>query len=283
VERLLGSWHQEFRFFLKALNGEVCPLCAVAGSVASVKFQEIARHPEQQTALCGAHLSALLRMADAAAQVVLTQSAVRKSLERDGSLGLECELCRVMVRATDLLARIIAVLDRSLRFEKAIGRGPLFCRVHVGRVTARGYGRNFARIQRGKVEELINDMSQAQLLRRPDLNSLIEKAATYLGTPSPNANGTSPDADSFEGEPALESAASREFAQWEEEQKNAHLDKLESEVASLRYRNAVLSEENRRFRLAHAAVEALRRDLERDRAELRATGVIRSRAASNND
>jgi len=36
----------------------------------------------------------------------------------------------------------------------------------------------------------------------------------------------------------------------------------------LRYRNAVLSEENRRFKLAQTAGEAIRRDLEHDREQL---------------
>lgn len=69
--------------------------------------------------------------------------------------------------------------------------------------------------------------------------------------------------------------------QWDEEQKLAHLSNIESEVASLRYRNAALSEENRRFKLAHAAVEAIRHDLERDRAELGAARTKEGLAPSN--
>ena len=69
--------------------------------------------------------------------------------------------------------------------------------------------------------------------------------------------------------------------QWDEEQKLVHLSNIESEVASLRYRNAALSEENRRFKLAHAAVEAIRHDLERDRAELRAASAKEGLAPSN--
>ena len=60
----------------------------------------------------------------------------------------------------------------------------------------------------------------------------------------------------------------REFEKWDEEVQLKHLGDLESEAASLRYRNSVLSEENRRLKLAHIADEAVRRDLECDRAQL---------------
>ena len=66
--------------------------------------------------------------------------------------------------------------------------------------------------------------------------------------------------------------------QWDEEQRMANLGNIESEVASLRYRNAVLAEENRRLKLAYAAVEAIRHDLERDRAALLAAKSKQGRA-----
>jgi hypothetical protein len=243
------------------------------------------RQPARGTRLCGAHLSALLGMTrETAVQVCAAQSALSNCMDRDGWFPLGCEICRLSERAAARLARIIRLLDRFLRFEKAIQRAPLFCCSHIVRITAGGGARNFARIQRGKLEELINEIAQAELLGRPALHALIEKAATFLGAPLPIGQAADSDADSCDAEANTpESAALAEFARWEEEQKNAHLGRLESETASLRYRNAILSEENRRFRLAHAAVEALRRDLERERAQVRAAGLKPGRAVSKHD
>jgi len=281
---LLGSWHQQFGFFLKALDGPGCPLCAVTAGVAGARLAEMVRQPAQATRLCGAHLSALLGMTrETAVQVSAAQSALSNCMGRDGGFNLGCEICRLIEQAAGRLATIIRLLDKFLRFEKAIQRAPLFCCSHIARITAGGCARNFARIQRGKLEELINEIAQAELLGRPALYALIEKTATFLGAPFPIGQAA-PEADSCDAEAgAPESAALAEFARWEEEQKNAHLGRLESETASLRYRNAVLSEENRRFRLAHAAVEALRRDLERERAQVRAAGLKPGRAVSNHE
>jgi hypothetical protein len=87
--------------------------------------------------------------------------------------------------------------------------------------------------------------------------------------PNFNHPAFSDDAETRGGESEqLAEGAAREFMQWDEEQRMAHLGNIESEVAGLRYRNAVLAEENRRLKLAYAAVEAIRHDLERDRAAL---------------
>jgi hypothetical protein len=70
-------------------------------------------------------------------------------------------------------------------------------------------------------------------------------------------------------------AEASEFEKWDDELQLRHLGKLESEAASLRYRNATLSEENRRLKAARVASEATRRDLERDLAQLLATAKQR--------
>jgi hypothetical protein len=174
-------------------------------------------------------------------------------------------------------------MEGRLRFEKAIERGSLVCHRHLARIVAGGSARAFVRVQHRKRQALINEISQAQLLARDNLEALLQKALVYLGTPAPQRQNPPDDSGSLEaGSEQLAEAAS-DFMQWDEEQKLAHLSNIESEVASLRYRNAALSEENRRFKLAHAAVEAIRHDLERDRAELRAASAKQGLAASNND
>jgi hypothetical protein len=67
-----------------------------------------------------------------------------------------------------------------------------------------------------------------------------------------------------------------EFVKWDRERQLEYLGKLESEAASLRYRNAVLAEENRALKLARIADQSIRRDLERDREELLAREAART-------
>jgi hypothetical protein len=269
---LLADWQRQFRFFLKALGGADCPLCALADNTARSQIEEMARRPPRRMAVCGAHLSALAGIvAHAASRTALVKAALNNSLDGTGVWAFECDICRAVEAAGGRVASIIRLLDRSLRFEKALERGPLFCHRHIARIVGHGRAPAFARIERRKLEELINEISQAQLLRRADLQDLIDKAAAYLGAPSGIDRKPPAEAGQFDnGTDGLAQAAAHQFAQWEEEQKTVRLDRLESEVASLRYRNAVLSEENRRYKLAHAAVEALRCDLERDRAALHA-------------
>ena len=99
--------------------------------------------------------------------------------------------------------------------------------------------------------------------------TLFAKAVTYLGTPNFNHPAFSDDEETLGGESEqLAEGDAREFMQWDEELRMAHSGNIEREVASLRYGNAVLAEENRRLKLAYAAVEAIRHDLECDRAAL---------------
>jgi hypothetical protein len=69
-----------------------------------------------------------------------------------------------------------------------------------------------------------------------------------------------------------------EFVNWDRERQLEYLGKLESEAASLRYRNAVLAEENRALKLARIADTSIRRDLERDREKLLASEASRPRS-----
>lgn len=280
---MLGCWRRHFRLFLNALDRDCCPLCVVADGVGRTKLERLSRRRGRQPQLCGIHLSNLLQLTgDAASRVVLVHSALQASVDQNGLPRLiECDVCGAAEQATRGLVNVIRRMDGRLRFEKAIERGSLVCHRHLTLVAAEGAARAFARVQHRKRQTLINDISQAQLLARDSLEALLEKALAYLGTPAPQRQNCPDESSSLEaGSEQLAEAAS-DFMQWDEEQKLVHLSNIESEVASLRYRNAALSEENRRFKPAHAAVEAIRHDLERDRAELRAASAKEGLAPSN--
>jgi hypothetical protein len=153
-----------------------------------------------------------------------------------------------------------------MRFRKALEAAPLFCRRHVAAVVTGDYAPDFAQIEKAKVVHLRDALAQAELRNAENLESLISRALAYLAFPAEEGPSVKvEDSDDFADSEAAE------FERWDEARLLKHVGDLESEVASLRYRNAVLSEDNRRLKLAQTAGEAIRRDLERDRQELLAT------------
>ncbi len=170
-------------------------------------------------------------------------------------------------RIESSLVRSIRRLDGSMRFRKALESAPLFCRRHADAISDASDTTNFAEVQEAKARSLRDNLAQAELRNSEELESLIASTVAYL-------------ARSIELRPAFDEQLDRkssaatpetaEFEQWEEQRLLSRLGALESELASLRYRNTQLAEENRRLRLALVANEATRRDLERDRELLRA-------------
>jgi hypothetical protein len=182
---------------------------------------------------------------------------------------LDCGVCAATNSVVATLARAVHKMDSQLRFQKAIEAAPLLCNKHVTEICREGTPAHFIEVQRHKLEQLISDLAQAELRREEELPSLIARSVEHLSHPSSSADLIGQDSDSVaesEADPVDE--VPKEFASWDEARRLAYLARLESEAASLRYRNAVLSEENRRFKLAQVAWDATRRDLERDRAEL---------------
>lgn len=175
----------------------------------------------------------------------------------------DCEICAGLARDEARLARVIRRLDGKLRFRKALERAWLICRRHARIVTEDGGAENFMQVQRAKLQHLRDALAQAELLKRDEMTSLISNALAYLGAgvSSEPLSDSDVRSDSLDGEIA-------HFERWDDEQQLKRLGQLESEAASLRYRNAVLSEENRALRMARVASEAIQRDLERDRSEL---------------
>ncbi len=258
LERLRGS----FRELLKQFDGTVCPLCGVLARYERQQIESVHAKYARVPALCGTHLdislSAITDSADRARRA-------RQELEAWLAQGAACEVCMESARIESSLVRSIRRLDGSMRFRKALESAPLFCRRHADAVADASDAINFAEVQRAKARLLRDSLAQAALRNSEELEPLVAHALTYLAQPPKRT-------PALEGQLARESGAATsetaEFEQWEEKRLLRHLGALESELASLRYRNALLSEENRRLKLAHVANEATRRDLERDREQL---------------
>jgi hypothetical protein len=257
---LLERLTRTFRLLLSAFDGGMCPLCAVCATLKASEVERVRSESEHGTALCGKHLEACFATSDdRAARARLT----RKTVEATIAGGPGCRVCERLSIVEERLARSIRRLDRRMRFRKALETAPLFCRRHANLIVSDPIAVNFAQVQGAKLQHLRDDLAQAELLNRDSLEPLTAAALTYLGSPVlehlPLHIQDSPEASAAEGS---------EFEKWDDELRLQHLGKLESEAASLRYRNAMLAEENRRLKAARVAGEAIRRDLERDRSQL---------------
>jgi hypothetical protein len=257
LERLIPN----FRELLKQFAGSSCPMCAVLKRREQEEIERVRSSSASTRVLCGPHLEmALFAVASPMARVRVTRSAI-ESVLADRS---DCDVCSRLSQIELRLARAIRRLDGGMRFRKALESAPLFCRKHAGIVAKQDVAVNFAQVQRAKLLHLRDALAQAELRNGAEMESLILTALTYLAAP---LQQEPPPVEVHDSSDCTENEAA-EFERWEEARQFKHLADLESEAAGLRYRNAVLSEENRRLKLAHVAGEAIRRDLEHDRAQL---------------
>lgn len=265
---MIGHWAQQFRFFLDALKGEVCPLCVLSQIVETDGIQRIGHKPSKSFALCGEHLARLIASGNVSAdRVTLVRSALGASMRRQG--GPDCMVCAMVGASVQRLNYAISWLDSRPRFQRALEQAPLFCRRHSFQIAQRRSTANFIHVEQRKVQKLINDLAQAQLRKLPAMDGLIERSVAYLAAvpqvlePNVSEPFEKTLADFVSDSPDAEV---HEFTKWDAERQLEYLGKLESEAASLRYRNRVLTEENRALKIARIAQESIRRDLERDRA-----------------
>lgn len=250
---------KNFRELLKKFEGASCPLCSVLKWREQQRLERLRASGVSTRVLCGPHLEmALAALAIRTARARLARSAIESVLAGRP----DCEVCSWLCQIELRLVRAIRGLDGGMRFQKALESAPLFCRRHVKAIAEQNAGANFAHVQKAKLLLLRNALAQAELRNSEELESLISKTLAYLAAPVDQASS----AEVLEFSDSTESDAA-EFGRWEDARQLKHLSDLESEAASLRYRNATLAEENRRLKLAHAAGEALRRDLEHDREQ----------------
>jgi hypothetical protein len=256
LERLTNN----FRLLLSTFDGDICPLCALRTGLQKAEIECLHAKRDLSAALCATHLESYFLCTN---DLPTRARATRKIVETIIAGRPACQVCEYLSRVEERLARAIRRLDNRIRFRKALELAPLFCQRHVNLVASAPLAVNFAQVQRAKLQHLRDDLAQAEILNRESLEPLTLSALAYLGGPileQPQLQ--------LEDSADTPAAEASEFEKWEDELQLKHLGKLESEVASLRYRNAKLSEENRRLKVARVAGEAIRRDLERDRAQL---------------
>lgn len=264
---MLERLKHNFRLLLNAFDGAVCPLCDVRTRLETSEAERLHAKGDLNAALCATHLESYFGCTDdRSARARVT----RRILETIIAGRPACQVCEYLRRVEERLARAIRRLDNRMRFRKALEMAPLFCRRHVNLVVSDPLVANFAQVQRAKLQRLRDDLAQAEILNRESLDALTLSAIAYLGdlVLEQSALQLQDSADM----PAVEVS---EFERWDDELQLRHLGKLESEAASLRYRNATLSEENRRLKAARVASEGTRRDLERDLAQLLAAAEHR--------
>jgi hypothetical protein len=256
LERLTSN----FRLLLGTFDGDICPLCAVRARLEASELETLRAKREVSAALCATHLESYFGSSD---DLSSQARVTRKIIETVIAGRSACQICEYLNRVEERLARAAVRLDSRMRFRKALEMAPLFCRRHGTLVESDPLAVNFAQVQTAKLQNLRDDLAQAEILNRDTLEPLTLSALAYLG-------GSVPEQPPLQLQNSADAPAAEasEFEKWDEELQFKHLSKLESEVASLRYQNAKLSEENRRLRVARVAGEAIRRDLERDRAEL---------------
>jgi hypothetical protein len=257
---VLERLKHNFRLLLSAFDGVVCPLCEVRAKLETPEVERLHAKGGLNAALCAKHLESYFGCTDDRS----TRARVtRRIIETIIAGRPACQVCEYLSRVEERLARAIRRLDNRMRFRKALEMAPLFCQRHVNLVASDPLAVNFAQVQRAKLQHLRDDLAQAEILKRESLESLTLSAIAYLGGPVLER----PLLQLQDSADAPMTEAS-EFEKWDDDLQLKHLGNLESEAASLRYRNATLSEENRRLRAARVAGEAMRRDLERDRAQL---------------
>jgi hypothetical protein len=264
---VLERLKHNFRLLLSTFDGVICPLCTVRARLETPEVECLHAKGDLGAALCATHLKSYFGCTD---DLSTRARVTRKIVETIIAGRPACQVCEYLSRVEERLARAIRRLDNRMRFRKALEMAPLFCQRHVNLVASDPLAVNFALVQRAKLQRLRDDLAQAEILNRDSLEPLTLSAIAYLGGPVLEQPLLQPQ-DSADA-PVAEAS---EFEKWDEELQLKHLGELESEAASLRYRNATLSEENRRLKAARVASEAIRRDLERDRAQLLAAAEER--------
>ena len=246
-------------------------MCVVVGAIETRMIVRLTLKPKKRAALCGRHLERLLNDPTVATERL---AIVRSVLKVNTYLhnGTRCVVCHVMATCVERLRFTIWCLDVRTRFQKALELAPMFCRHHSLQMASRTCPENFVHIEERKIQALINDAGQAQLRYSPDNKNIIDRTIAYLALAPVSAGDNSFLREQTQPSDVLTkrlAIAQGEFFKFEAEQQLERIGKLESELASLRYRTSILDEENRALKRARIAQEATLRALERDRIELR--------------
>ncbi len=242
---MLEQFKLSARELLRHFDGSCCPLCSALARQEQMAVARLAKTKSSAVPLCALHLKATSTMGKRhkeLAQIVI-QTLDDLCLEP----GADCPICARLSLAEARMIRAIQRLDSLVRFRKALESAPPFCRKHVKHVIKAGNAENFIQVEKGKLKAMRDALAQAWLRKSAELDELTSRALALLETQSGATSlGELQDNELTEAE----ARAPAEFERWEAEQQLKRLGELESELASLRYRNAVLAEENRRLKLA---------------------------------
>jgi len=179
---VLEQCSHNFRRFLRSLRGDLCPVCVVARSIEALRVSDLAEnHRSDVRMLCGHHLQAVLNSLDSRdprTRADVIQAVLAANLSVGGLPG--CRLCTTTQAEVDLLIATIRKCDGRFRFEKALERGPLFCRLHAAQVCAGQVLPGFSRVHGAKLKNLSNDLLRARARNDGALEKQIEKAVRYV-------------------------------------------------------------------------------------------------------
>jgi hypothetical protein len=189
---MLERCSRNFRFFLKALEGEICPLCAVVAALEQEEADRFAlrNFSGSPRALCGRHLRLALNVVgDPRDRTNLVRAILSPDHPNTVHLTAPCDICQLIEGSLVSLAFAIRRFDGRVRFEKTLAGAPLFCRFHAAQICADGSAPGFARIQRGKVKSLGDDLARALLRSGAASEQLINSALRYIeGEPPISGN-----------------------------------------------------------------------------------------------
>ncbi len=197
--------------------------------------------------------------------------------------GIECMLCAELFSEEKILCRALLCFLEDADFGKAFQRAPLLCLEHLQKCLAAGHQRSgFERLlddQRAKLNGLLNDLIRFETTgKNPESwSTALEWWTDFVG-PAPGAAG----GDAAEAELVAAAPSEMDFDEaalndpdpeklvFENEKLNRkvrdlldHLNELEARAASLQYRVATLTEDNKRLKMGYTGASTQARGLEK--------------------
>lgn len=253
--------------------------------------------PASQTAMCSDHRRRLKAFATDAAALTLIKTAIGKALGQVSRPfestskwsawcprhDIVCPLCARLFSEEKILGRALVRFLEDPDFGRAFQSAPLLCSEHLQRCLTRGRKRRgFERLlrdQRAKLDGLVSDLIRFEATgNNPDCwSTALAWWADFVGPPLGAAKGhvaeyeataAAPSEMDFDG--AAFNDPDPEKLAFENEKLNRkvcdlldRLNELETRAASLEYRVATLSEDNKRLEMGYTGASTKARGLEK--------------------
>ena len=185
----LTRCRRDFSEFWRALNGTVCPLCAVLSAKTTDLVESAAdfaeriggKNPPETILLCDHHLSLTVRrLEDSRARAKLLRSIVSTPGASRVHAGRACPVCTSLEGIAAALTRLLRRLDSSTRFQDIIQGAPIFCLCHRAGVDAQNAAPHFSRIQQTKLDNLVGELAKAERGIGFEADRTINQTLRYL-------------------------------------------------------------------------------------------------------